>query len=275
MVTTLLLVWHTTSSEKFSPENLSPRLENLHLSPEDIDIAPDSLSPEGHSPNRDRSILGEIPDFSNRGLLQAMAGRNSKRKKSQVPSPSVGTQYIDPHCPEGLGAHDMRRWSTCTYLAEKVNQNETLTHKCHFISKPVRDPVGLVSLPGSGNTWVRGLLETATGICTGAVYCDISLRARGFIGEYIRSGHVLVVKTHTGSPMWSKGGMLNLGGLKDNVGIFGSAILLIRNPFDSLVAEWNRKVANKFRVRTIELDSHIKAAGREWFGECCMSEDLQ
>ena len=154
---------------------------------------------------------------------------------------------IDPRCSEELKGDDMRRWSECTYLAEKVKQNETLTHKCHFISNPLRDPVALVSLPGSGNTWVRGLLETATGICTGAVYCDISLRARGFIGEFIRSGSVLVVKTHTGSPMWRKSGVLNVKRLKENVGIFGSAILIIRNPFDSMVAEWNRKVANKFR----------------------------
>lgn len=29
--------------------------------------------------------------------------------------------------------------------------------------------VGLVSYPGSGNTWVRGLLQKVTGICTGTV----------------------------------------------------------------------------------------------------------
>ena len=30
-----------------------------------------------------------------------------------------------------------------------------------------RAAVALVSFPGSGNTWVRGLLEQASGICTG------------------------------------------------------------------------------------------------------------
>lgn len=30
-----------------------------------------------------------------------------------------------------------------------------------------RAPVGLVSFPGSGNTWIRAILEAATGICTG------------------------------------------------------------------------------------------------------------
>ena len=31
----------------------------------------------------------------------------------------------------------------------------------------VHGAVGLVSFPGSGNTWVRHLLQLATGICTG------------------------------------------------------------------------------------------------------------
>ena len=38
---------------------------------------------------------------------------------------------------------------------------------CHFIDGRGREPVALASFPGSGNTWVRGLLEKATGICTG------------------------------------------------------------------------------------------------------------
>ena len=38
---------------------------------------------------------------------------------------------------------------------------------CRFMNGSQRAPVALVSFPGSGNTWVRGLLEQATGICTG------------------------------------------------------------------------------------------------------------
>ena len=34
-----------------------------------------------------------------------------------------------------------------------------------------RAAVALVSFPGSGNTWVRGLLQQATGVCTGES-CD-------------------------------------------------------------------------------------------------------
>lgn len=44
--------------------------------------------------------------------------------------------------------------------------------------------VALVSFPGSGNTWLRHLLEQGTGIYTGSIYCDHSLKAL-FPGEHI------------------------------------------------------------------------------------------
>ena len=43
----------------------------------------------------------------------------------------------------------------------------------------------LVSFPGSGNTWLRGLLQQVTGVCTGSHWCDMDLRRRGFPGEGI------------------------------------------------------------------------------------------
>ena len=65
-----------------------------------------------------------------------------------------------------------------------------------------RDPVALASAEGSGNTWVRGLLERATGFCTGFNFCDYVMRMKGFIGDNINSGSVLVVKTHMDKPQW-------------------------------------------------------------------------
>ena len=61
--------------------------------------------------------------------------------------------------------------------------------------------VGIASFPGSGNTWVRYLLQQMTGILTGSVYEDGDLRRNGFKGEYHRSGKVLVVKTHEWGPI--------------------------------------------------------------------------
>lgn len=38
---------------------------------------------------------------------------------------------------------------------------------CHFHDGITRFTVGLGSFQGSGNTWLRGLLQQVTGICTG------------------------------------------------------------------------------------------------------------
>ncbi|XP_053408235.1 WSC domain-containing protein 1-like isoform X2 [Mercenaria mercenaria] len=54
----------------------------------------------------------------------------------------------------------------------------------------------------SGNTWVRHLLQMATGIGTSALYCDSELRFMGFPFECNDANYrkVLVVKTHEPRP---------------------------------------------------------------------------
>ena len=49
-----------------------------------------------------------------------------------------------------------------------------------------RSPVALNSQEGSGNTWLRGLLEKATGMCTGFYARDTDMRAHGFLGEGVQ-----------------------------------------------------------------------------------------
>ncbi|XP_017293301.1 WSC domain-containing protein 1 isoform X2 [Kryptolebias marmoratus] len=98
---------------------------------------------------------------------------------------------------------------------------------------PQRSPslVALSSFPGAGNTWVRHLIELVTGYYTGSFYFDGTLYNRGFKGEkdYWKSGRSICVKTHE-------------SGQKD-IEMFDSAILLMRNPYRSLMAEFNRKCA--------------------------------
>lgn len=85
----------------------------------------------------------------------------------------------------------------------------------------------LASFPGSGNTWLRYLLQQATGILTGSVYKDFGLLKSGFPAESISNTSVLLVKTHEwGSHVWSK---------------FGKAILLVRDPAKAILAEFNRQ----------------------------------
>lgn len=144
--------------------------------------------------------------------------------------------------------------------------------RCKFVESNGRIPVALVSVPGSGNTWVRGLLEKATGVCTGSVYCDMPLRLKGFAGEYVHDGSVLLVKTHTSDYQWI-GTKLKKRNPED--ALYGSAILLIRNPFDTIVAERHRSIllkhfetdVNKFLAGGKEDYSHVDMVDKKNFGE--------
>jgi len=102
------------------------------------------------------------------------------------------------------------------------------------------DPPGpltaLASSPGSGNTWARYLIQQFTGYFTGAVYNDANLRKNGFPGEGIYDGSVIAIKTHLKD---FRGG--NKQNQKQVPKKFDRVILLIRDPFDRLVSEWNRE----------------------------------
>jgi len=88
--------------------------------------------------------------------------------------------------------------------------------------------VMLTSIQGSGNTWTRQLLESATGIYTGSIYNETRIyQENGFKGEIepMLSGKTIGNKNH---------------GLR-HLAEAGAIILVIRNPFNTLKAEFNRK----------------------------------
>ena len=91
------------------------------------------------------------------------------------PLPKMGTYVCkDRLCTEFLTPLDMFYFNSCTDRQQhaKVNVYRGMPlGKCHFMNGTNRAPVALVSFPGSGNTWVRGLLEQATGVCTGRSVC--------------------------------------------------------------------------------------------------------
>ena len=93
--------------------------------------------------------------------------------------------------------------------------------------------VALGSFPGSGNSWVRQLLESATGIYTGALYCDGSYLAVGMMGEGVTTNNVLAVKTHD----WPTGTKAKINPDK--------GIYVVRSPFGAILSEHNRYLARK------------------------------
>merc|ERR1711935_236777 len=121
---------------------------------------------------------------------------------------------------------------------ERTMSNHASDYDCarevKLAEKNELELVMLASFPGSGNTWVRLLLEDASGFYTGSVYTDKSLGRSGFIGEYEdkRAKNTIAVKCHGFNGLVSKG---------EAQGV----ILLIRNPYDAILAEWNRRRSPK------------------------------
>ena len=120
-----------------------------------------------------------------------------------------------------------------------ILQNSTVnippTHQhCKKMSFKSSGPVVVLgSFPGSGNSWVRQLLESTTGIYTGAVFCDKSYIESGMIGEGVTTENVIAIKAHA---------------IPDRVkrqANFDKAVYLIRSPFECILSENNRCLAKK------------------------------
>ena len=147
---------------------------------------------------------------------------------------------------EYLNEESLNRYHNCVpqanhhdhVISSCLKQKNCGKAHCHrrlrFLNrtKPI---TALVSFPGSGNTWMRYLIEQATGIFTGSVYCDKSLKII-HPGEHISSSNVIVVKTHQAEATLVPISQEMFGHFH-----FNQAIFLLRNPFDALVSEANRR----------------------------------
>ncbi|XP_053703301.1 WSC domain-containing protein 1 [Synchiropus splendidus] len=142
--------------------------------------------------------------------------------------------------PAATADHDFYQVYHTPVLDSRCKERMFLPHRSSSL-------VALSSFPGAGNTWVRHLIELMTGYYTGSFYFDGTLYNRGFKGEkdYWKSGRSICVKTHE-------------SGQRD-IEMFDSAILLIRNPYRSLMAEFNRKCAGHLGHAT---DAQWKS--KEW-----------
>ena len=109
------------------------------------------------------------------------------------------------------------------------------THQhCKKMSFKNSGPVVILgSFPGSGNSWIRQLLESATGIYTGAVFCDKSYIQAGMIGEGVTTANVIAVKAHA------------IPAKVKRQADFDKAIYLVRSPFACILSENNRCLAKK------------------------------
>ncbi|NXT92945.1 WSCD2 protein, partial [Anhinga rufa] len=151
-------------------------------------------------------------------------------------------------CAQKCAGEEFESCGTAEYLL--VYQTQVQDNRCmdrRFLPTHAKQLVALASFPGAGNTWARHLIELATGFYTGSYYFDGSLYNKGFKGErdHWRSGRTICIKTHE-------------SGQKE-IESFDSAILLIRNPYKALMAEFNRKYGGH-----IGFAAHTHWKGKEW-----------
>ncbi|XP_076810513.1 sialate:O-sulfotransferase 1-like [Clavelina lepadiformis] len=151
----------------------------------------------------------------------------------------------------------------CTERHVKVYRTFSEDARCdniRFLPSANYSQAILATFPGSGNTWTRYLLERATGIYTGSVYGDKRLYKTGFLAEppEISKVRSVVVKDH----------ML----ANNTMSSYQSAILIIRNPYDAMIADFNRfasdgdhtAVVSEKRFQSKEFDDHFKRISHVW-----------
>ena len=170
------------------------------------------------------------------------------------------------NCLENLSEGDKRALKSCEYQTRKGYKGSINESDCKFLPNNSRRAVALISAPGAGNTWTRGLLEKASGICTGYLYCDLAMRAHGYVGENVKTGRVLVVKTHSIVPRWE--GEKNFYYLSSEA-TYVAAVFILRNPVESAVAEWNRYSSMIVGQKNSSIAKHVHTytLPKESFGE--------
>ena len=169
-----------------------------------------------------------------------MLVRMRLRQRLQMQQLPITVNCTDDACKQLKEIRERYYYEACSKEARK--DYEVKPCQCSLLDGKKRGRYALLSLPGSGNTWVRGLLEKATGVCTGSMWCDPSLRAKHFCMEGVRSTSVLVVKNHDTHLRWV-GVPLGDGESVNNKPDFIGGILIHRNPFKATIAEWNRDAA--------------------------------
>lgn len=187
---------------------------------------------------------------------------NVTRTAAATAGPHAGPLCAEQYCKEFLSLYERILYKQCTQSAFKhVTLDSSSSTSCQFINGNKRGPIALASFPGSGNTWVRGLLQLATGMCTGSIYCDRDLRRNGFIGEGISTGSVLVTKTHKTNSKNIRRNQLNHPKLN-----FTSAIFIVRNPFNAIVSERSRQISIAAPANESK-GAHVDIADKDSFGK--------
>lgn len=193
--------------------------------------------------NSFRSLQKSIKSVND--LLNSSDLDNVDTKKGKDYLSRIKTDCKDTICSQFLTSKDQQYFNSCVKKTWELSVNmytEPAQSTCVFVNGSGKFPMALASYPSSGSNLVRGLIQTTTGLCTGAVYCDTALRSSGYPGEYIQTATTFIVTTHQLFPSWSLGEEYNIhNSPNDSSGpAFSGAVFVMRNPFDAIVAEFKK-----------------------------------
>ncbi|XP_078486714.1 sialate:O-sulfotransferase 1-like [Ciona intestinalis] len=174
-----------------------------------------------------RSSIKQLPQFQLFSLQCMLYCEQNQSMYSVVSSKSLKCSCADAIFSSN-GYKARNRLKTITNIIRTNVQNPICAEKRFLHSQSNTNITGLISFPGSGNTWIRHLLEQATGLYTGSIYSDEHIYRKGFLGEIEKweSSKCAIIKSHKDTLQFSSH--------------FDKLILVIRNPFDAILSEYNR-----------------------------------
>lgn len=160
---------------------VSPVLEG-HLSLSNITIYDTTRAPKRKKTKRSKSDRLSATKNAPRYVVpleEALSKTAPDWVGSTIPPVDVTDfKCADKICMEYLSEVDQDQFTMCVQrtVAKKDRIGQILPNfnaTCRFQNGTYRHPVALASFPGSGNTWLRGLLQKTTGICTGVWMCKM------------------------------------------------------------------------------------------------------
>ncbi|CAL4181621.1 unnamed protein product, partial [Meganyctiphanes norvegica] len=238
---------HHLSNDSSNVKHIKPNEYDKQLSRVQRDHGTSSELPEIHEeeygvlPNpRQILYLGKLgegvaaikrsPNRSHNQVLGPGSWKHRLPKATETP-PILDKSLDYGKLPTTILIYDYKR---PPYYPWKNTKDECSNYPTRFLAMGRRALVPLVSYPGSGNTWLRYILEAITGVFTGSVYHDDALAIKGFLGERdgYREGTTLVQKTHSLPMLPEENNLVNANKLESVVQRnLGNEVLSVRTPW--------------------------------------------
>ena len=130
-----------------------------------------TTTPNSHGQNDQQPAVKGQPSINITLPIYSQLYNRSVKRDGTIPAllDSDSMPCNDALCTQYLNKVDLAMFVHCSRHLQKKRYQSSVTDNgtCRFMDGTSRRKVALASFPGSGNTWVRGLLEKATGVCTG------------------------------------------------------------------------------------------------------------